>query len=61
VSIIKTEYPVRIVDSIVLIGGGAIRLKENMEKHLKNIQLVENAQFANARYFYNIGRMKFHE
>ncbi|HEY5588167.1 MAG TPA: ParM/StbA family protein [Candidatus Paceibacterota bacterium] len=58
---IKTEYPVRIVNSIVLMGGGGIFLLKNIEKQLKNVQLLADAQFANANYFHNIGRMKFHD
>jgi plasmid segregation protein ParM len=58
---IKTEYPIRTVDSVVLIGGGGKQLKNNIEKIVKSVKLDADAQFANAMHFYNIGRMKFHE
>lgn len=59
ITYIQTEYLVRDADYILLVGGGSMFLYDRIKKYFKNGELVDNAQFANAVAFEQIGRMKF--
>lgn len=56
---IKRQFKYNVTDNILLIGGGSVRLEGNIKKHFKNAELVDNAQFINAKAFELMGQMKF--
>ena len=55
---IKRDFDTINVDNIFLIGGGAVPLKELLQKEFPNAILENDPQMANANYFELMGRMK---
>lgn len=56
---IKLDFNLKSAGQVPLGGGGSILLQEYMKKHIPHAYLVQNAQFANANMFAEIGRMRF--
>lgn len=52
---IKINYPVK-TSKILLCGGGSKLTYNQLKKHLKNVDLIEDSQFSNAKGYYNIAR-----
>lgn len=57
ISFINQYFPYEDADSIQLIGGGAIALETLLKDEYENAELFENAEFANANAFKEVGNM----
>lgn len=56
---LKLEYDLKVINNILLTGGGSYWISKYFKKELPQAKLMENAQFANAVGYRNIGKVIF--
>lgn len=56
---LKLEYDLKIINNVLLTGGGSYWISEYFRKEIPQVKLMENAQFSNSVGYRNIGKAIF--
>ncbi|NFA43398.1 ParM/StbA family protein [Clostridium botulinum] len=56
---LKTQFNPESADNVILIGGGAEVLENNIREYIPHIEVEPNAQFKNAMWYKKMGEMQW--